>query len=569
MALSTLLNIIRTCDIYSTKYTMRINSQSNFKTKSGGVLSIFTVAFLVFCFYFFGLDFYNRENPLVFDEIKLRKEPILLNSTNINNTKPFAILRKTSMFNKYKFVYIQGQANNEKLFQNNKIYLPMCDNDVISNLTVNLEFSGSEFQCIDLSLVYMATDSWSFSQLRLEHCDMISEKDRKEYGYDCDGPDIRDEISIMNFQILMPKIYFDALDYNNALQEEYLYVQISLGRSVFTFYDLEIISSELEDDKGWIIKDIERSLKIGLKENLALQTNTIPNPTKKFNFVLNFVLIKEYLKYTRIYSKIQNLFALVGGFMKIIVVISEFINLLSKIYFIDMFFIRNSFQMNENTIYEDDNLSENRKENNNFAVVDNNNISNINNLDHTNMSKLDKSEKELFRPQNDKSQRIEGGFWNYIKANINIVLGKRIKKSDSYKSEVDYKLQTAIEITDKMREVEYTLQKLHELELVKMMILNSDQITAMGLVEKPILGKNKESYIEKIMKNYESLIEDDKAKEDAVVHYFFELLIDSDNNKLSDKDNILLTSLRESTRKKIYDEYNKHISKKPLDSNSL
>lgn len=551
-----LFNIIRALDIYSTKYTMRINNQTNFKTILGGLLSLFTLGFLIFCFYFFGLDFYKRQNPITFNELKYNETLPELNSTLLDNQRDFIITMNNNNFKQYIFYYKTIVRDlKEMSFSVINYYMPKCKDEIYEELQVPKD---SLIQCLDVKELKMGVvgDLEYSSSLEVMNCNSIPKEDLNKANLTCSKEGAVNQF--YHFTLKIPKIYFDYRIYDDPLIEQYYDIIMSVPPESRHFYRVALYMYEVEDDKGWIIKDVEYLSKLGVRDPISNLVNSFPNPTQEISFTVNFQLNLEYFRYTRIYTKIQSLFALVGGFMKIIVLFSESINLLTKIYFIDLFFIKRSFQMNEHG-FANENSEERPRVKDNDSVGNNNNANsmNLNNLDHSKISKFDKSEREVLTHKDKKSQsRTEGGLWTYLKANWNIINGNRIKKSLDHKNEVDYKFQTAIEITYKMREVEYTLQKLHEFELVKMMVLNENQISAMSLVEKPLLGKNHESYIQKIMKYYESLIEDDEVKEDAVINYFFDILVDPENQKLSDKDNIILFALREDIRKKIWDKYN-------------
>jgi len=63
-----LKKILRTIDIYGSPYNFTIFSEPIYKTSAGGVATIITLLFYIYCFFFFGTDFWMRQNPHFLNE---------------------------------------------------------------------------------------------------------------------------------------------------------------------------------------------------------------------------------------------------------------------------------------------------------------------------------------------------------------------------------------------------------------------------------------------------------------------------------------------------------------------
>ncbi len=65
-----MLKKIKTLDIYGTIFNFTIYQHSKYKSILGGVVSLFTVTWLVLIIYYFGIDFYTRDNPRILSQEK-------------------------------------------------------------------------------------------------------------------------------------------------------------------------------------------------------------------------------------------------------------------------------------------------------------------------------------------------------------------------------------------------------------------------------------------------------------------------------------------------------------------
>ena len=56
-------NFFKKIDLYGIPYSFTVFNELLYKTATGGTMTILTILLNAFCFYYFGKDFYNRQNP--------------------------------------------------------------------------------------------------------------------------------------------------------------------------------------------------------------------------------------------------------------------------------------------------------------------------------------------------------------------------------------------------------------------------------------------------------------------------------------------------------------------------
>ena len=113
-----------------------------------------------------------------------------------------------------------------------------------------------------------------------------------------------------------------------------------------------------------------------------------------------------------------------------------------------------------------------------------------------------------------------------MKSLLYLIINKKYKvTNEKNPKEIEiYKLRNALEITDKLRDIQYIHKKLHEFEIFKHMFLNESQILALSSVEKPLLNKNTLDYTDLMMNHYNYILMGDEEKEQIIISYFSDKL---------------------------------------------
>lgn len=118
-------------------------------------------------------------------------------------------------------------------------------------------------------------------------------------------------------------------------------------------------------------------------------------------------------------------------------------------------------------------------------------------------------------------------------------------------NEMYYRFLIASEISDHIQSVEYIQNKLKDLEVIKALLFNDEQILAMSIVEKPCINENNVELPKRLMNSYISSLFDSETKENIVIGYYTSLFSLNKYSDISDNDFTIFNGLKKSIRKKV------------------
>ena len=528
--------LITNLDIYSTDFHLRINGQTKFKTFSGGFLSMFTLALLTFSILEFGKNFYLRKNPAIQSETsKFKQHPELINDVTMNS-----MIKESDSILEMKV--------SSKLYKNGLIFQINLENDIVPHRLLRICDFDSDFTtfCLKLSeLDLINYDKLGNKVLKPFSINLVSCKNveiDEMFGVQCFPSFMEDRLVSSYIYLSLTTVNLDRNLYGkpffmDSINFTYLLtstspVSLSIKYSIFNIYD----------DKGWISSNPEIYNPLDFSTVISGET---PLTTNALKFLLKIDPNESLVWVFRTYEKIQGLLARIGGFIKVIVLIFSTINNMIKSFSYDLFFIASTFKLT----YHDDNKPN--------TIIDpfsyeSRSITNRNN-------RRDKPQKKEKPPSNDPKdlvknitrENIKGDFfWTYILSQIRILFGKTIKETDKAKNLKLYKVQSALEITQKKRGIDYILKKLNEFEIIQQMILNQSQILALSCIEKPEVGMGNISvYGSDTQIKYDSLLlMNEKERDEELVNYFVSRTA---CNEMDTTDYYLLNSMKDNIKDEV------------------
>jgi hypothetical protein len=116
---------------------------------------------------------------------------------------------------------------------------------------------------------------------------------------------------------------------------------LTSDKNTFLYYPLNLFN--LKDDVGWIANDIRTSLDFNFLPGEILQyPETVKNLKHPRTYIVLYVS-DDYKVFTRTYSKLQDLLATIGGFMKLVFSILNTFNVFIRIYLIDYYLLNKIF----------------------------------------------------------------------------------------------------------------------------------------------------------------------------------------------------------------------------------
>jgi len=328
-------------DIYGSEFSLRINGQTKFRSVTGGFFSFVTMAIFIWTVISFGRDFYQRKNPKItmqdgfFDE---------------NDKTTF----KGGDYNE-KFVILQTEKIYEKVMVP---YIITNEADLHSATLCNVDFLIEKLIVTEKNDPTL--DYFSFYCLRLNDY-LIGGITSSNYNpliisFDsCRQTDLSNKCNKFDFSTygnFILNIWYERTGFSpnlsNPFEKKWSVKRFILDNSKNNFLSFPLMVYKLKDDIGWLYENEEDRIDFNFDVNSSyLQANTLNENSSPY-FNLNFYFSDEYKMYSRNYSKIQDLLAQIGGFMKLVFTIMNLIIGLIRQYQIDNYIINRIFDDNNN-----------------------------------------------------------------------------------------------------------------------------------------------------------------------------------------------------------------------------
>ena len=356
-----ILNFFEKIDFLGTKFHFYNGLSLKKQTSLGGILTFILIIISVYFLIVFGKDLFTKSNPNItlsiqndskYEYIDLKKEKILFafriedydgNFINASNILYFKLYYYTSMpgdDGKYR----------SKTYEEYLGYHICNDSDIIyENLTQNYgilycpEIGGKKFGGYwDNPYIY-------FFELQIYFC-----KNGSQYSINntCTSMEIlrnffnQDNPRIIS--IFYPVVEFDPLSYNNPLKIHYKNYYYYLNHQTQRSDDFFLKKTILNDDKGLLLNKVKNVSFWGIEQIISgysffteKDLTTEGSSSRIYTLKLYNTIENNY--YTRHYTKIQNVVAIVGSlinlFLNFFIFLSQYIGeSLRKLDILNYFF---------------------------------------------------------------------------------------------------------------------------------------------------------------------------------------------------------------------------------------
>jgi len=359
-----MLKYIKIFDFFPNPSSFTIDQNNNFKTATGGCLTFLSIL-ICFSFTFEEVsDYHNKKNPaskiefIYPEEDKIHKFHIedLIVSWRLEDKESNPLsdnqIKNLPFYPKAKFY--KYKINDGKFNQNDYITLNSTTrcSDYFKENGINLTLKGKEdWNCIDTSNITMGGD-WNkeflhYFDLSLNSCEEIKEnvfencfdfKKIKEF--------FTQEIYIsFNFA----KVFNDDENLENPLKFEFKNYYKRLDMNLNYYEKCQYNFFIVKDEIGEIQKEYKETKKLGFKDcvpSFSFNDFTDYKERKKNIIFYNseFYLDKHIEQHLRIYKKLFDVFAKLGGFFNITFIIVSLvyapINLFGKNYYLLNYFFK-------------------------------------------------------------------------------------------------------------------------------------------------------------------------------------------------------------------------------------
>ena len=322
---------LKNFDFFGVQPNFKIIKKTRYQSYLGVVASTICFICILVTAFLFGRDFYLRETPRVVVESVLSNDyrSIILSKQNFT----FAFRIEDENGNIYSndlinsFLYFSEYTKNSNNEFDKTRYLTNITKRCDKIDELDLKFAKGrileEFNCVDVDKIRFggdwASDFVSFFQLEISN-----------------NPNIKNSSSLLGKLLLEKEIYI------SVFYQEYFFIPKDLDNALnmrFTNYFYRLVPSSgkrdrffyrsyfLEDDLGWIFKESNSTNIVGLHhitpDFYSININHDADLNYQFySYVLYYQ--SDYDKAYRSFMKIQELAALVGGFMKMVIAIMYF-----------------------------------------------------------------------------------------------------------------------------------------------------------------------------------------------------------------------------------------------------
>jgi hypothetical protein len=303
-------------DIIGPEFRFERNGSSRFKTLQGSFLSIVILVAAIVLAFQFGQDIYERKLPSISSskefisnsEIYMQDLPIMMAFTtasglNLNYSSTLDVWVDEFMFDikskitvtKHNLVKCKDMLQKYRKYQ---------------NLAAQILTEPYDYYCLNftekhkIKNEFVAPDS-SFFRFMVRYC-------QKEERSDCnhDSLLLKDRLAIALTYI---DNFVDATNYTNPVQPYIARATPTMSTSLAKLTYLSFTNNEFISDNGWLIEDIET---INYTQ-MSVRSSEVLMSKESYNLIYQVFLGSPRLriKDKRVYLKIQELFARIGGIM--------------------------------------------------------------------------------------------------------------------------------------------------------------------------------------------------------------------------------------------------------------
>ncbi|EAR85869.2 transmembrane protein, putative (macronuclear) [Tetrahymena thermophila SB210] len=521
-------NIIRSIDIFGHPIQINFNQNSKYKTKCGGFVTLVLLTFITAISIQIIIEIVQKQNPQIVqrDQIKV-PERVNLNRNNFifalglldENQNPFMdeeIYKVTAQFT-YKEPVQNNDGTVSYSFITQNIRIGACDEDLFGIIELQKYYTEiqnyKQLYCLlDIDQLYLEgqfeANEFSTIQIYINPCFDNGCKD-KDY--------VINKIKHSIFQVYFSNNLVKPFDFNNPFEpfseSAYYYVNLNQLQIIqFTYMNTYVI-----DDLGLITSSIKQQKQLIYSQNIQSTNSDI----SKGIFQIGIYLEKNKEQYVnRSYTKVISAISQIGGIYNVIFFIGCILtqpysflefkrSLINKTFTFDFQELQSTKKIcqEQNTAflhtekkqfdcfkYIKNKIKPSKKFKKSRKQLDKNDGDQIQNQQIKNIEKLSSFQQE-YSVQNSKSK---GQIFEKVKKGINYISDftissydyilfylKCFKSSELYNF-LSYSTNKITELTD----IEFILNKLIELEKLKHLLLNQQQLKLFDYIPKPKITKD-------------------------------------------------------------------------------
>ncbi len=355
-------------DLIGQTQPLTTGGHSRLKTNLGGFATIFLFFSTIGAFIAFGLDLFKKQNPsVVFNKQENGLPGFIFTNEN------FAVLlhdqqtsRKIPEINRKFVTYVNYfQFDGKGSSKMEKHYLEECTEEISEKWKGNA-ISDARIMCLpkDLKLPLIGTmgeGEYTAVRLQAAYCKNNTDPEKGPIINNCyDRSFIEKNItSRIQLQQVFESSQVNTYNYTNPGYKTRMMKLSNSNPNTWTRLMIRFKNIEVETNQGFLFEDIRRDVYNAL-DSFTFESVYIPGTNEIFSHLMGMEKYKDV--YKRDYIMIQNVFALMGGFVN-----GARLILMALVQYVTTPDIVNIF----NSLYKYNpiNIAENKKLNNNVKLA--------------------------------------------------------------------------------------------------------------------------------------------------------------------------------------------------------
>lgn len=350
------MKFISKADVFGSSFNFPVNGKTVYRTALGGCLTALSFVLMCVVTFLFGQDFFYKKNPTTLTNFGLSKDgevpyvPITTSNFTVmykfsDPTKPLITKEETIFYPAISFEIFSTKKSKEMTIE--KRTFPEPVNCATTKAVDNPYLTGydlSYWMCIDWEQVtkdvgeqaflggQWENDRLAFLKLNFQTCPFNFKTGKNENENCSSFSQVQDRLNKQQQMInyVIPDYTYDSTNYEEPIKVAYKYNWLKATSSIYISRQNDFTKVTLKDDIGWIFEDIKEYEAVH-KEQVIDQFNYFgPNDftiNKNQRFLtMTFYFLQEELIHSRSFVKIQQLVANVGGILKFILVVFQFLN---------------------------------------------------------------------------------------------------------------------------------------------------------------------------------------------------------------------------------------------------
>jgi hypothetical protein len=356
------MNYIKNFDLSGSEIKFKINSQNTYKTKCGGIFTIFLIILFSILFILLGNDFYMRINPKI--SISVESPENYFNYTL--NSKSFLFGFRADdqnglpvkrpeffYFEPHYIVYNKTKNGNVKIIDTILKFRECQRSDMNNNSIYDIQ-GMSNWNCFEWPTGGLITGGLydnvliQYIKIKMLNC----RKAPKDYLL-ANNITCSDDITELK-RIYSNYIYFSVIIQNYIVDGQNYERPFYLGfNNLYDTLDLKIQKKiyyylkkgVLKDNKGWLLDAVDESEYYGLDRTKIDFMTGLADELNMNYYECNLYFEHIIEKFDRRYSTIQELLANIGGLIKAFSLLISFVMRFYNDYYRDIYILNQFHQI--------------------------------------------------------------------------------------------------------------------------------------------------------------------------------------------------------------------------------